>query len=314
VNNAIQSSVASAERAFEFIDYKPEIIEAPGALPLPPIQRSIRFEDVHFSYDGKAEVLRGVSFEVKKGEMIAIVGHSGAGKSTIVKLLPRFYDVNKGAITIDGIDIRKVNFESLRAQIGIVTQDIILFNESVRANICAGRTDYSDERVREAAKAAHATEFIERLPRTYETGIGEAGGLLSGGQRQRLAIARALMKDPSILILDEATSSLDSESERAIQKAIEEFVVGRTSIVIAHRLSTVRRADQIIVLDQGRIAEQGTHNELLQREGSLYRRLYEVQFASGEAGETPDAALTTCREGVRPDEKPVAASSGDIVY
>ena len=283
VNNAVQSSVASAQRAFEFIDMESEILDAPDAVTLAPIKEGIRFEDVVFGYNGKTEVLHGVSFDVKKGEMVAIVGHSGAGKSTVVKLLPRFYDVTSGAIKFDGIDIRKVTQESLRAQIGIVTQEIILFNESVRANIAAGRANYPEERIHSAAEAAHASEFIEHLPKGYDTSVGESGGQLSGGQRQRLAIARALMKDPSILILDEATSSLDTESERAIQKAIEEFVVGRTSIVIAHRLSTVQRADRIIVLDNGRVAEQGTHQELLQREGSVYRRLYEVQFASEEA-------------------------------
>ncbi|MBX7255289.1 MAG: ABC transporter ATP-binding protein/permease [Candidatus Hydrogenedentes bacterium] len=311
VNNAVQSSVASAQRAFEFIDMKPEILDAPDAVELKPIKDGIRFDNVQFGYDGKTEVLHGVSFEVKKGEMVAIVGHSGAGKSTVVKLLPRFYDVTGGAIRFDGIDIRKVTQESLRAQIGIVTQEIILFNESVRANITAGRTTYSDDRIRSAAKAAHAEEFIERLPRGYDTPVGESGGLLSGGQRQRLAIARALMKDPSILILDEATSSLDTESERAIQRAIEEFVVGRTSIVIAHRLSTVQRADRIIVLDNGCVVEQGTHHELLQREGSVYRRLYEVQFASEEAAQAESVDAT------RPVEKatsPAPRVEPDVAY
>ncbi|GMU94396.1 MAG: ABC transporter ATP-binding protein [Candidatus Hydrogenedentota bacterium] len=284
VNNAVQTSVASAERVFEFIDLKPDIVDLPGATDLPPIRESIRFEDVRFSYDGRTEVLRGVSFEVKKGEMVAIVGFSGAGKSTIVKLLPRFYDVSGGRICIDGVDIRSVTQSSLRAQISLVTQETILFDESVRSNIAAGNDSYSDERILQALKAAHADDFVQKLHEGLNTRIGEAGGRLSGGQRQRLAIARALIKDPTILILDEATSNLDSKSERAIQEAIEEFVVGRTTLVIAHRLSTVRRADRILVLDQGRIVDAGTHLQLMDKPDGIYRRLYESQFAVSESG------------------------------
>jgi len=295
VNNAVQTSVASAERVFEFIDIKPDIVDAPGAIDIAPLREAIHFDDVHFSYDGKTEVLCGVTFDVKKGEMIAIVGHSGAGKSTLAKLIPRFYDVSKGSIRIDETDIRKATQASLRAQISIVTQDTILFNASVRENISAGKTSYSDERLREAIKAAHATEFVEKLYQKYDTVIGESGNSLSGGQRQRLAIARAVIKDPAILVLDEATSSLDSESERAIQEALEEFVVGRTTVVIAHRLSTIQRADRILVLDQGRLAEQGTHNELLQRPDSIYRRLYETQFAPSDSAR-PDAGPSTERD------------------
>jgi len=279
VNNLIQTSVASAERVFEFIDEKSNIVEAPDAVDIPPMKQTLRFENVRFSYDGKTEVLKGLDFEIKKGEMVALVGFSGAGKSTIVKLIPRFYDVSGGRIAIDGVDIRRATFRSLRDQISVVTQNTILFNESIRDNIAFGRQAFSDERVRQAAAAAHAAEFIEKLPAQYQTRIGEAGATLSGGQRQRLAIARAIIKDPAILILDEATSSLDSESEQAIQKAIEEFVVGRTTIVIAHRLSTVQRADRILVVEDGRIVEQGSHAELLAKQG-LYRRLYDVQFAS----------------------------------
>jgi len=282
VNNMIQTSVASAERVFEFIDARPDIIEAHDAVDISPLADTLRFESVQFSYNGEDPVLRGVSFEVKKGEMIALVGASGAGKSTIVKMIPRFYDVDSGSVTIDGIDIRKATFKSLRDQIGIVTQDTILFNETVRENIAFGRKSYPFERVQQAALAAHAAEFIEKLPLKYDTTIGEDGATLSGGQRQRLAIARAVIKDPAILILDEATSSLDSESEQAIQKAIEEFVVGRTTIVIAHRLSTVQRADRILVVDQGRIVEQGPHDQLMQQNG-LYRRLYDVQFGSAKS-------------------------------
>ena len=281
VNNMIQTSVASAERVFEFIDMESDVVEAPDAVALPPLRESLRFENVHFSYDGKAKVLQGVDFEVRKGEMVALVGFSGAGKSTIVKLIPRFYDVTSGAVTIDGVDIREATFESLRDQISVVTQETILFNESVRDNIAFGRETYSMERVHQAAVAAHAAQFIEKLSAKYDTRIGESGATLSGGQRQRLAIARAIIKDPAILILDEATSSLDSESEQAIQKAVEEFIVGRTTIVIAHRLSTVQRADRILVVHEGRIVEEGTHRELIDKQG-LYRRLYDTQFAATE--------------------------------
>ncbi len=307
VNNAVQASVASAERVFEFIDLKPDIVDAPGAIELPPLQDAIQFRDVRFSYDGETEVLHGLTFDVKKGEMVAIVGFSGAGKSTLVKLIPRFYDVGDGSISVDGNDIRNVTQESLRAQISIVTQDTILFNETVRGNIAAGKDIYTEERVWEALRAAHATDFVEKLYQQLDTPIGESGGTLSGGQRQRLAIARALIKDPKILILDEATSSLDSESERAIQKAIEEFVVGRTSIVIAHRLSTIRRADRIIVLDEGHLAEQGSHEELLQRPDSIYRRLYEVQFAVSERAEAmaeaPASDVAVKARTVREDDR-----------
>jgi subfamily B ATP-binding cassette protein MsbA len=282
VNNMVQTSVASAERVFEFIDVQPTIAEAPNAIDIPPLSGSIRFEDVHFAYDGKSEVLKGISFEAVKGEMIALVGFSGAGKSTLVKLIPRFYDVTSGAITIDGIDIRQASFHSLRDLIGIVTQDTILFDETVRDNIAFGRAEYDPARVTAAAKAAHADEFVSKLPQGYDTPLGAAGSILSGGQRQRLAIARAIIKDPRILILDEATSSLDSESERLIQQALDGFVEGRTTFVIAHRLSTIQRADRILVLDQGRIAEQGTHEELL-RAGGIYQRLYETQFAPAAA-------------------------------
>ena len=281
VNNLIQTSVASAERVFEFIDIEPDVIQAPDAVDLPPLERTIRFEDVRFSYDGETEVLKGISFDVNKGEMVALVGFSGGGKSTIVKMIPRFYDPTSGRITIDGTDIRSATFASLRGQISIVTQDTILFNESIRDNIAFGRASYSGERVCQAARAAQAAGFIERLSRQYDTNIGESGATLSGGQRQRLAIARAIVKDPAILILDEATSSLDTESERAIQQAVDEFVVGRTTLVIAHRLSTIQRAGRILVIDDGRIVEEGSHQQLMAK-GGLYRRLYDTQFASAE--------------------------------
>mgnify|MGYP006277926153 CR=1 FL=1 len=281
VNNMIQTSVASAERVFELLDLKPTITEKPGAQALAPLAHAITFEGVHFSYDGKREALRGIDLEIKKGEMIALVGFSGAGKSTMAKLVPRFYDVTQGAIRFDGVDIRDVTFQSLRDQISIVTQDTILFADSIRANIAYGDTAFPDERVRAAAKAANAAEFIERQAQGYDTVIGEGGCTLSGGQRQRLAIARAIIKDPALLILDEATSSLDSESERLIQDALDHFVTGRTSIVIAHRLSTVRRASRIVVMEEGRIAEIGTHDELLAH-GGIYRGLYDTQFGLQE--------------------------------
>jgi len=281
VNNLIQTSVASAERVFELLDLKPTVVEKPGAAPLAPLAHSISFENARFSYDGHREALKGIDLEIRKGEMVALVGFSGAGKSTLAKLVPRFYDLTSGTLRIDGVDVRDVTFESLRAQISIVTQDTILFADSVRSNIAYGDARYTDERVRAAAKAANAAEFIEKLEHGYDTVIGESGSTLSGGQRQRLAIARAVIKDPAIIILDEATSSLDSESERLIQDAMDHFVAGRTSIVIAHRLSTVRRADRIVVLEDGQIAEIGTHDELL-RLGGIYTRLYETQFGQQE--------------------------------
>lgn len=288
VNNMIQTSIASAERVFEFMDLEPDIVEAPDAVELPPLREAIRFENVTFAYDGRTAVLHDLDLDIPRGEMVALVGFSGAGKSTVAKLIPRFYDVTAGRITFDGIDIRRATFASLRDQISIVTQDTVLFNESIRDNIAFGRASYPDERVREAARAANALGFIEELPKRFDTHIGEAGGSLSGGQRQRLAIARAMIKDPAILILDEATSSLDSQSEQLIQDALDQFVEGRTTIIIAHRLSTIQRASRIVVFDKGRIVEQGTHAELLERKG-MYKRLYDVQFAPGGGSASPVA-------------------------
>ncbi len=277
VNNLVQTSVASAERVFEFIDMKPEIVESANPINIPVMSDELVFDNVDFSYDGNTPVLQGITFQVKKGELVALVGFSGAGKSTLIKLLPRFYDVTQGQITLDGVDIRQASFRSLRDQIGLVTQDTLLFAESIKSNIAFGMTQYTDEQVQAAARAANADGFIESLPEGYNTMLGESGVTLSGGQRQRLAIARAFLKDPAILILDEATSSLDSESERLIQDALDHFLGGRTAIVIAHRLSTIQRADRIIVLDQGRIVDEGNHETLMVRDG-IYQRLYATQF------------------------------------
>ncbi|MBI1320297.1 MAG: ATP-binding cassette domain-containing protein [Candidatus Hydrogenedens sp.] len=281
VNNMVQTSVASAERVFEIIDAKPAIADRPGARAVQSFDESIHFDHVTFSYDGRKPVLNDVDLTIRKGEMVALVGPSGAGKSTMVKLLPRFYEPTAGAIRIDGVDMREYTMNSVRELIGLVTQETILFAESVRQNIAFGRESYSDDRVAAAAKAANAEQFIAALPQQYDTDLAESGTSLSGGQRQRIAIARAIIKDPAILVLDEATSSLDSESEKLIQDALDHFIEGRTALIIAHRLSTVRRADRIVVMDAGCIVEEGTHDELLQK-GGLYTRLYETQFGKQE--------------------------------
>jgi len=278
IYNNVQLSVASAERVFGYMDTVPEAHDSEGAPALPKMKHHIAFHDVCFSYDGTEPVLTAVNLDVKLGEMVAIVGFSGAGKSTLVALIPRFFDATSGQITIDGTDIRDGSLLSLRRQIGIVPQENVLFKDSVRNNICYGEISYSEERMIAAAKAAYAHDFIMKLPEGYDTVIGERGATLSGGECQRLAIARAILKDPSILILDEATSSLDSESEQAIQRALDTFVKGRTTFIIAHRLSTVMKADRIVVIDKGRIVEIGKHQELLAAAG-VYKRLYETQFA-----------------------------------
>lgn len=279
INNKIQVSAVSGERVFSYLDAAPSVQESSNPIDLPVIQHEIAFDHVDFSYHEDATVLNDLSFSVKKGEMVALVGFSGAGKSTIAKLLPRFYDPTSGSITIDGVDIREASFESLREQIGYVTQDNVLFNRSVHENISFSRDSITEDQVKAAAHVAHADVFIDPMPDNYQSSISEAGSNLSGGQKQRIAIARAIVKDPAILILDEATSSLDTESETAIQNAIDEFVVGRTTIVIAHRLSTIQRADRIIVLSQGSVAEQGSHHELIEQ-GGIYSRLHNLQFAS----------------------------------
>ena len=276
VNLEIQEGLAAAARVYELLDTPTEIKDEEGAIPLPLISKGIDFQKITFKYGAEA-VLKEISLHVKVGEAIALVGMSGAGKTSLVNLLPRFYDVEEGQILIDSIDIRKVTLKSLRDQIGLVTQQTILFNDTIRNNIAYGNIKCSDEEIIKAAKAANAHDFIQRLPQAYETVIGEQGVKLSGGERQRLSIARALLKNAPILILDEATSSLDSDSETEVQNALEYLMKGRTVFVIAHRLSTIRNAHRIIVLSDGHIVEEGTHEELMVLNGE-YRRLYDLQF------------------------------------
>ena len=278
VNADLQQARAAAERIFSMLDTHSEVHERPDASALPPLQRDIEFRDVQFAYAGtEGATLDGVSLRVSVGQVLAIVGRSGAGKTTLVNLIPRFYDVTGGAILIDGRDVREVTLASLRAQVAIVTQETVLFDDTVAANIAYGRPSATRDEIETAARAAHAHEFIAQLPDGYETLVGERGQRLSGGQRQRLAIARAILRDSPLLILDEATSSLDAEAESLVQEALANLMMNRTSFVIAHRLSTVRRADAIVVLEQGRIVERGRHDELLAR-GGAYAKLYELQL------------------------------------
>lgn len=278
----IQKALAAAQRVFDVLDLPETIQNAPDAKLLPQVKGDVRFNDVSFEYNTGEEVLSHVSFEVRPGEMIAFVGPSGAGKSTVASLLPRFYDVTSGSISIDGKDIREVTLNSLREQVGIVPQETVLFNGTVYDNILYGRLDATPEEVEAAAKAANAHNFIMGLPEGYQTMLGDRGVNISGGQRQRISIARAILKNPQILILDEATSALDTESERVVQEALDRLMVGRTSFVIAHRLSTIKNADKIMVLEKGKLVEQGTHDELMEKDG-LYAHLYKIQYRSKEA-------------------------------
>ncbi|MDE2764714.1 MAG: ABC transporter ATP-binding protein [Gemmatimonadota bacterium] len=273
----IQPGLVGAERTFEFLDAPVEIRDRAGARPFTGVREGIRYRDVRMEYRTGDPVLRGVDFFVPAGTVVALVGPSGAGKTTVVDLLSRFYEPTAGAIEIDGTDIRDLRLGSLRGGLGVVSQDTVLFHDTVRANIAYGVEDAPPEQVEAAARAAHAHDFVMTLPDGYETVVGERGTTLSGGQRQRIAIARAVLRDPPVLVLDEATSALDTESERLVQEAVERLLAGRTVFVVAHRLSTIRRADRIVVIDGGRIAQQGTHAELMAR-GGLYRRLRELQF------------------------------------
>jgi len=279
VNANLQQAIAAAERIFDMLDTHTEVKERPGAQVLAPFTRAIEFRDVTFGYEeSNLRILRGVSFTVGAGQMVAIVGRSGAGKTTLVNLLPRFFDVSSGSILIDGVDLRDVTLQSLRKQIGMVTQETVLFDDTLAANIAYGAEGATPLEIEAAARAAHAHEFIELLPEGYRTRIGERGQRLSGGQRQRIAIARALLKNAPILVLDEATSALDAESELLVQNALANLLLNRTSFVIAHRLSTIRRADAIIVLERGRVVEVGRHDELLARPSGTYAHLYQMQL------------------------------------
>jgi len=281
VHNAAAQAVGASEQVFHYLDLHPDIHDEPGATALPPFERQIEFQNVDFDYEESFPLLRNINLRIRKGEVVAIVGSSGAGKTTLASLIPRFFDVTRGRLLIDGHDVRYLKLDSLRAQIGIVTQETILFNDTVYNNICYGSQLASEEAARDAARAALAEDFILEMAEGYQTVIGERGQRLSGGQRQRIAIARALLKNPPILILDEATSELDTESELLVQRALANLMQGRTVLVIAHRLSTVRRAERIIVLDHGTITEVGSHEDLVSR-GGMYQKLHELQFVDAE--------------------------------
>jgi subfamily B ATP-binding cassette protein MsbA len=282
LSNSMEQALAAARHVWEVMDERAEIPEKENALTLAPLKNEIELREVSFGYTNETRsVLRDVSLKIPAGKMVALVGESGGGKSTLTKLLPRFHDPSAGAVLWDKTDLRDASISSLRLHIALVTQETVLFNDTVRHNIAYGRLDASDAEIEEAARVAFAHDFIQELPNGYETIVGERGIFLSGGQRQRLAIARAVLADAPVLILDEATSALDAESERLVQRALGNLIRNRTTIVIAHRLSTVRRADTIVVMERGHIAEIGTHTELLAH-GGLYRHLYELQFADEE--------------------------------
>ena len=279
--STFNSAAGATERLFDLLDTTPDLQDAPEAIALPPVEGHVRFDDVTFAYDDGRPVLRNIDLDVRPGETVALVGPSGAGKSTLVSLIPRFYDPQQGRVTVDGYDLRSVTHRSLRGQIAAVSQEVHLFNAPIRENIRYGRLEASDEAIEDAARAANAHDFIVELPDGYDAEVGERGVKLSGGQRQRVAIARALLRDARLLLLDEATSSLDSASEALVQEALERLVEGRTTFIIAHRLSTVQTADRLFVLNEGRIVQRGTHAELMQSDG-LYRDLASYQFRAPE--------------------------------
>jgi ATP-binding cassette, subfamily B, bacterial MsbA len=300
VNTNLQQAMAASERIFHMLDRHTEVKERLDARPMQPLRRSVEFRNVAFAYDdAETPILRNVSFAVAAGQMVAIVGLSGAGKTTLLNLIPRFYDVTGGAVLIDGVDVRDVTLRSLRAQVGIVTQETVLFDDTIAVNIAYGSPNAAREEIEAAARAAHAHEFILEQPGGYETRIGERGQKLSGGQRQRIAIARALLKNSPILILDEATSALDAESEQLVQDALANLMRNRTAFVIAHRLSTVRRADVIVALERGHVAEIGRHDDLLAIPDSVYAKLYALQAFGREAEATVDLVASVGRKDAR---------------